>query len=159
VTQQGKPLSAAVDAIERGVRLDVGHGSGSFSFDVAERAISLGLRPHHISTDLHRGNINGPVYSLAVTMSKMLHLGVDLYEVIEASSLAPAACFGICEIGPVESGRPANLSVFRVVEREFVARDSYRGERTMSKLIEPRFAVVNGVLYEATNGLAEVARS
>lgn len=157
MTQQGQPLPAAVDAVARGVRLDVGHGSGSFSFDVAERALAAGLTPHHISTDLHRGNVNGPVYSLALTMSKLLWLGMDLYDVVKASSLTPATCFGIPEIGPVEEGRPANLSIFRLIDGEYRARDSYRGERTIDKLIEPRFAVVNGVVHEATSGLPEVA--
>jgi dihydroorotase len=153
ITQQAKPLPAVVDAIERGVLLDVGHGSGSFSFDVAEKALAAGLRPHHISTDLHRGNINGPVFSLALTMSKFLYLGMDLFDVVTSSSLAPAAAFGIDEIGLVAEGRPANLSIFRVLERSLGVRDSYHGERTINRLIEPRFAVVRGVVHAATSGL------
>jgi dihydroorotase len=147
VRRDGAALPALVDAVARGVRLDVGHGSGSFSFDVAERALALGLRPHHISTDLHRGNINGPVYSLALTLSKLLGLGMDLYEVIAAGSLNPAGTFGLDAIGPVEVGRPANLTVFRVVERELLVRDSYRGERRLNRLIEPAYAIVRGVAY------------
>ncbi len=153
MTQHGKPLPAILDALHRGVRLDVGHGSGSFSFHVAEKALAAGLRPHHISTDLHRGNIDGPVFSLALTMSKFLYLGMDLFDVIAASSVVPAAAFGIDVIGPVAEGRPANLSIFRVVNCSLKVRDSYRGERTIDRLIEPQFAIVNGTVHAATSGI------
>src|SRR5579885_3048268 len=100
-------IAAAREAADRGVRLDVGHGSGSFSFRRALAAIgNAGVLPDHISTDLHRGNVDGPVFSLALTMSKMLHLhpdprtaaGMDLFQVIAAASLNPAQTFGLGDL-------------------------------------------------------------
>ncbi|MHB8574369.1 MAG: amidohydrolase/deacetylase family metallohydrolase [Dehalococcoidia bacterium] len=149
ITRVGLVLPAIRNAVERGVRLDVGHGSGSFSFGVAERALAAGLKPHHISTDLHRGNVRGPVYSLALTLSKLLDLGMDLFEVIAAGSLSPARTFAIDEIGPVTAGRPANLTVFRLVNRPLTVRDSYRGERTLDRILEPAYAIIDGVPYPA----------
>ena len=52
------------DAQERGVLLDIGHGNASFSWTVAETAIAEGVMPDIISTDLHIGSCNGPVYDL-----------------------------------------------------------------------------------------------
>ena len=47
-----------------GVLLDVGHGTASFSFEVARRAIKLGILPHTISSDIYcRNRMNGPVHS------------------------------------------------------------------------------------------------
>jgi dihydroorotase len=162
LARDGKPIAAAREAITRGVRLDVGHGSGSFSFRRALAAIgTAGVMPDHISTDLHRGNVDGPVFSLALTMSKMLHLhpdtrtaaGMDLFEVIAAASLNPARTFGIEDvIARVAPGVPANLTVFRVVERELRVRDSERQEWPLPRLIVPRYAIVRGVAHEATRG-------
>ncbi|VEA07022.1 dihydroorotase [Salmonella enterica subsp. salamae] len=70
-------------ALARGVRLDVGHGTASLSFAVAKRAISLGILPHTISSDIYcRNRINGPVHSLANVMSKFLAIGMSLPQVI-----------------------------------------------------------------------------
>lgn len=163
LTRTGDRLIAAVrDAVDRGVRLDVGHGSGSFSFRRALAAIaSAGVAPHHISTDLHHGNVDGPVFSLALTLSKMLHLhpdprtetGMDLFQVIAAASLNPARTFGIDElIAGVAPGAPANLTVFGLLQRELRVQDSYRQEWTIPRLIVPRYAIVRGVAYAATRG-------
>ena len=43
---------------------DVGHGFGSFSYEVARTALGQGFQPHTISSDLHRYNIDGPVFDL-----------------------------------------------------------------------------------------------
>ena len=40
--------------------------------------------------DVHQGNVNGPVYDLATTLSKFLHLGVSLEEVIRRVTVNPA---------------------------------------------------------------------
>src|SRR5581483_1157917 len=123
---------------------------------------NAGAMPDHISTDLHRGNVDGPVFSLALTMSKMLHLhpdprteaGMDLFHVIAAASLNPAQTFSLGDlITRVAPSAPANLTVFQVVERELRVQDSERQEWTIPRLIVPRYAIVRGVPYEATRGV------
>ena len=70
LTPEGELRSAITRALQRGVRLDVGHGTASFSFDVARRAIAMGILPHSISSDIYcRNRIDGPVRSLALVMS------------------------------------------------------------------------------------------
>src|SRR5207237_2416070 len=86
ITRGGKILPAIADAVARGVLLDVGHGAGSFAWQTAERALGLGLAPHAISTDLHHGCVDGPVYSQVATMAKLLHLGMPLVEVVRAAT-------------------------------------------------------------------------
>jgi len=68
----GKANDFLFTARERGVRFDLGHGAGSFWFRNAVPAIRDGFPPDTISTDLHMGNINGPVVSMLNTMSKCL---------------------------------------------------------------------------------------
>src|SRR4029077_21238201 len=76
--ERGRVLPAVRTAVGRGVHLDVGHGAGSFAFDVAEKALKQDLLPGTISSDLHQYNVYGPVFDLATTLSKFLHLGLSL---------------------------------------------------------------------------------
>ena len=74
--------------------IDVGHGAGGFSFRAAEKALSEGVLPGTISSDLHIDNIEGPVYDLVTTMSKFMHLGMSLDDVISRCTEATARTIG-----------------------------------------------------------------
>lgn len=87
----GELRSSITRALHRGVRLDVGHGTASFSFEVARRAIALGILPHSISSDIYcRNRIDGPVRSLALVMSKFLAIGMTLPQVIDCVTVSAA---------------------------------------------------------------------
>ena len=153
VTRSGELRPSVVAAVERGVLLDVGHGSASFAWSTAEQALALGYPPHIISTDLHRGCVDGPVFSQVATMAKLLHLGLDLIDVIRAATLTPARALGIdSQFGRLAVGGPANLSVIEVVEREADLPDSEKQRRTVSKQIVARYTVVAGKVHEADLG-------
>ena len=62
----GKPNKFMFEARDRGIIFDVGHGAGSFWFRQAVPAIQNGFSPDSISTDLHTGNVNGPVIDIPV---------------------------------------------------------------------------------------------
>ncbi len=150
VTRQGEMLPAVAAAVERGVLLDVGHGSGSFAWATAERAVQLGYKPHVISTDLHRGCVNGPCYSLVKTMSKFLHLGMSLVEVVRASSPTPARALGLGgKYGKIVEGFPANLSVVELVDRTETMWDVEKQSREVTGVLEARYAVVDGKAHRA----------
>ena len=70
------------EARKRGVLFDVGHGSGSFTWRVARAALAQGFPPDTISSDIHTYNHAGPVHDLPRTLSKLLHLGMPLHDVI-----------------------------------------------------------------------------
>ena len=55
---------------------DVGHGQGSFDWEIAEICVENGFHPDIISTDLHSGNVSGLARDLPWVMSKFLHLGM-----------------------------------------------------------------------------------
>ena len=82
IDTDGKIIDVALDAKRRGVTFDVGHGAGSFSFNIAEKSLENGFLPDTISSDLHKYNINTPVFDLVTTMSKYLNMGVSLEEVL-----------------------------------------------------------------------------
>ncbi len=100
------------EAIARGVKMDVGHGGASFSFEVARAAIEQGLLPDAISTDIHAHNINGVVKDLPHVMAKFMSLGFSLKQVIKLTTCSPAAIFGRPDLGRIELGGEADLAVF-----------------------------------------------
>ena len=85
-----RAVPRGLQARERGVRFDVGHGVGSFSYQVARQAIAQGFPPDTISSDLHAHNVHGPAFDQATTLSKLLHAGMDLPDVIRATTATPA---------------------------------------------------------------------
>ena len=87
----GRVWPEAFAARERGILFDVGHGSGSFTWRVARAALAQGFPPDTISSDIHAYNHAGPVYDLPRTLSKLLHLGMPLGDVIAAATSRVAA--------------------------------------------------------------------
>lgn len=143
--EAGNPLEVLTDAVKRGVHLDVGHGTASFSFKVAEAARRHGIAPDTISTDIYRGNrLNGPVYSMASVLSKFLLLGYSLEQVIDAVTLRAAAWLGRPELGRIQVGDEANLTLFRVVREQAVLLDSEGKERVADQFIQAEGVVANG---------------
>ncbi|WP_436527844.1 amidohydrolase family protein [Actinoplanes sp. HUAS TT8] len=124
------PLGPAVHAAAgRGVRLDIGHGSGGFAFDVLEAQLAAGLRPSTISTDLHARSLYGPVFDLPTTMAKLLAAGLPLPEVIAAVTVQPARLLGLPG-GTLDVGAPADIAIFDVRDEEFPVVDAHRQVRT-----------------------------
>ena len=57
----GRLLEFVRRAWDRGLVLDIGHGTGSFSYEVAEALIAQGLLPDVISSDAHQLSVQGPI--------------------------------------------------------------------------------------------------
>ncbi|MER9679126.1 amidohydrolase/deacetylase family metallohydrolase [Mesorhizobium sp. M0184] len=132
----------AEDAARRGIVLDVGHGGASFSFDVARAALERGLPPKTISTDLHNRSLDGAVWDMATTMSKLLSLGMAFEDVVTASTTAPRRAIRLPADGLLEKGRPAEFTLFDLVEAELTVKDSQGATSTLHRLFEPRCAVL-----------------
>ena len=119
-----------IEGHNRGIVMDVGHGAGSFKFDVAQAAFEQGFFPDVISTDLYTSNINGPVFDLPTTMSKMLNLGMPLDDIIASTSAIPARVAGRDDLGTLRVNAGADIAVFELQEGTFEFRDSHRDVRS-----------------------------
>ncbi len=138
ITDDGKVLEAALEARRRGVNFDVGHGAGSFSFKVAEAAMSHGFTPATISSDVHRYNVRGPVFDLATTLSKFMHLGMSLDEVVRLGTQAPAEAIGRGDVvGSLKPGAAADVAIFRLKEGPVEFRDARGDVRHGDRVLEP----------------------
>ena len=114
-----KPNDFLFEARERGIIFDVGHGAGSFWFRQAIPAMAGGWKPDSISTDLHIGNINGPVTDMLTTMSKFLNMGMPLEELICRSTVTPAEEIGHPELGTLSEGAEADIAVLKLEQGRF----------------------------------------
>jgi dihydroorotase len=145
---RGRVLSAVRSAVAHGVHMDVGHGAGSFSFDTAEKAIRQDVLPGTISSDVHQFNVRGPVFDLATTLSKFLHLGLTLEQVIERATSNPAAVFGFRDgLGSLRTGGEADIAVFSLAEGNFEFTDSTGVARTGHRKLVPVATVKGGKVY------------
>jgi dihydroorotase len=145
---RGRVLPEVHKAVANGVHLDVGHGAGSFSFETAEKVLSQDLLPGTISSDVHQFNVNGPVFDLATTLSKFLHLGLTLEQVIERAATNPANTFGFPKgLGTLREGSEADVAVFALDEGDFEFVDSLRQKRIAHRRLRPVATVKAGRIY------------
>lgn len=141
----GEVLPECRTAIARGVRLDVGHGKGSFSYEVARTALRQGVLPDTISSDLHRYNLHGPVFDLATTVSKFLHLGLELPDALKRVTSTPASIIKMeKELGTLAVGAEADAVVFRMREGRRPVEDSIGRVEELSRWLEPVYVVKAG---------------
>jgi dihydroorotase len=123
-----KPNAFLFEARERGVIFDVGHGAGSFWFRQGIPAMRGGWTPDSISTDLHIGNVNGPVVDMITTMSKFLCFGMPLQETIYRSTVIPAREIGHPELGTLTEGAEADVAVIALERGRFAYTDCGRAK-------------------------------
>ena len=159
------------EAIARGVKVDVGHGS-HFSFDVARRALDAGIRPWTLGADLHGYNVRAPgarmserersgnpffgvaPFNLTVAMSELLALGLDLDEVVATVTANPAKMLGMeDEIGTLQPGREADVSVLQVLAGRFRLSDNSGGEVVAERLVVPAWCMKAGRVFPADSPL------
>jgi dihydroorotase len=144
----GRIRPAVLAARQRGVIFDVGHGGGSFSWDVCEAALAQDFPPTTISSDLHTYNVNGPVFDLVTTVSKFLHLGMPLVDAIDRVTAVPAGVIGHQgKLGTLQPGAEGDAVVLDLHEGAFPLTDSRGITRTGSLWLVPSAVVKAGRLY------------
>ncbi len=131
-TADGRILPAVLEARERGVIFDIGHGMGSFSFKTARTMLKNGFRPDCISSDVHALCIEGPAFDLLTTMSKFLCLDMPLAEVVRAATESPAKALKRPDLGTFAPGSVGDASILDLGEGAFDYVDS-TGERLVGR--------------------------
>ncbi|MFL5804175.1 MAG: amidohydrolase/deacetylase family metallohydrolase [Roseiflexaceae bacterium] len=145
IDERGAILEAARRAWDAGVIMDIGHGAGSFSFEVAEALMSAGYRPDVISSDIHQLSINGPMFDLPTCLSKFLHLGMTFPEAIRAATARPAEVLGLQnEIGTLRPGALADVALCTIQRGRFPLYDIHMNMRECTQLIRGAQTIVNG---------------
>ncbi len=113
--EKGNVKKAMWDAMKRGVRFDLSHGSNNFGYDMARQAISQGFVVETISTDLHGANYNRPGINLAGVMTKAIQAGIPLEEALKKVIINPSILLHCAPKDPtIEVGQTADITVFTV---------------------------------------------
>ena len=94
VGNDGKVKDFYLEAKEKGIKFDVGHGNNSFSFSMAVPALSQGFGPDTISTDLHRMSLHTSRVTMTEVMSKFLTMGMPIKDIVNKSTSEPAKLIG-----------------------------------------------------------------
>lgn len=142
----GRMAPLARELRARGVILDIGHGGGSFSYEVAEQAMAEGLPPDVISSDVHQLSVQGPMFDLPTTLAKFLNLGMSLYDVIDRATRRPAAAIGRPDLGTLAPGAPADIAIFRLERGDFSFYDSEMRKRAGELRLACAHTLVGGAI-------------
>jgi dihydroorotase len=150
VDEKGRLREAVRKADERGVVFDVGHANGHFDFNLVRRAMGDGLLPDIISTDLHgRMGPANPVVDMPTTLTKFLHLGLSLEQVVAACTINPARVIGWQDrLGNLEIGREADIAVLQFVDEPTKLRDCVGGEWNVNRRLAARWTIRQGELFQ-----------
>ena len=158
LTASGELRASVTRALKRGVRLDVGHGTASFSFEVARRAIAMGILPKTISSDIYcRNRIDGPVRSLALVMSKFLAIGMSLPQVVECVTASAADGLRLTQKGRLAVGYDADLTLFTLQHAPTLLVDAEKESLQADNILVPLAAIRAGKGYLTEQGSAENA--
>ena len=119
-----------------------------------------GVIPGTISSDLHHYNVHGPVFDLATTLSKFLHLGLTLEEVVARATAHPAKIFGFTQgLGTLHQGAEADVAVFSLDEGDFEFVDAMKKKRVGHRKLVPIATVKAGKIYGSASIPVEERKS
>jgi dihydroorotase len=171
VSEHGDVHPIVFEAMARGVRCDIGHGS-HFSFEVARKVLDTGLRPFTLGADLHGYNVKVPTvktdesvreanpffgiapFNLTVAMTELLTLGLTLPEIIAMVTMNPAEMLGMSDrLGSLQVGREADISVLAIEAGRFKLFDNSGVEVITDKLVRPVLCLRAGERFDADSPL------
>lgn len=125
VDDSGNVRRAVIEARERGILFDSGHGLTHFDFEVGRVLLEQGLVPDSLSTDISRTTYENLAPGLLTVLNKWLALGLDLVDGIAACTARPiAALFPDATFGQIAPGFDADLAILNREEGDFVYTDS-----------------------------------
>jgi dihydroorotase len=130
VTRDNQVRAEILDAHERGIIFDIGHGFGGFSFKSARAMLAEGILPDVISSDVHVLCIDGPAYDVLAVMSKFMALGMSLTEVIRATTENPAKALRREGLGTLAVGSAGDATVMELRD-ETMEHTDVSGEKLL----------------------------
>ncbi|RYH07537.1 amidohydrolase/deacetylase family metallohydrolase [Tropicimonas sp. IMCC6043] len=137
-----------LDARERGIIFDIGHGYGGFSFESGVVMLEEGIKPDVLSSDIHVLCVDGPAYDVLAVMSKFMALGMSLTEVIAATTVNPAKAVRRDDIGTLKVGSAGDATIIEEVGGRFTHTDAVGETVTTDRQLEHRGIVIGGAWWQ-----------
>ncbi len=150
--EDGHIKKCAWDALKRGVRFDLSHGSNNFSYEIAKKAIEQDFVVETISTDMHLRNYDRPGISLAGVMTKAVHAGIPVNDALEKVIMAPARLLHTKERpATITVGMKADITVYTVSELAEELPDSMGNKEICRTQIKDVATIIGSALYRSIN--------
>jgi dihydroorotase len=168
------------EAIARGLKIDVGHGS-HFSFKTARIVLDAGVMPDTLGADMHGYNTIVPPppgtpdwhpdesthifkgnerFSLVSAMSRMLALGIPLNHVVAmVTSNAARLARMEDEIGSLRIGGVADVSVLDDLRGRWALHDNEGTQVITDRMLRPAFCYRNGDRFDADAAILPTAKA
>lgn len=154
IDEKGKVRPFVMEAKERGILFDVGHGGAGFWFSEAIPALEQGLWPNSFGTDLHRFSMNAGMKDMLNVMSKYLSMGMPLEEVLLRATWNPAKSIRRDDLGNLSEGAVADIAVLRLREGNFGFIDAGGNRIEGNRRFEAELTLRAGKVVWDLNGLA-----
>lgn len=168
------------EAIARGLKIDVGHGS-HFSFRTARIVLDAGVLPDTLGADMHGYNTIVPPppgtpswhpdesthifkgnerFSLVSAMSSMLALGIPLAHVVAmVTSNAARLARMEDEIGSLRVDGVADVSVLDDLRGRWALHDNEGTQVITDRMLRPAFCYRNGERFDADAAILPTAKA
>jgi dihydroorotase len=89
------------------------------------------------------------MFDLPMTMTKLLALGMELPDIVTATTTTPARILGLAgEVGTIRVGAAGDVAISEVRDESFTIYDAHMQTRQAQKRIRNVATVVNGRLLE-----------
>ena len=144
-------LKEVVEAQRHGIIFDCAHVRNHFSFPMIAKALDQGFLPDTISTDLTLTSATkGPVWDITTTMSKLLHFGMALDDIVVRATAAPAKILGYeGTVGTLRPGAHADIALIERRNGNVDLTDSDGNTVTARERLVTRMTLKDGrVTYE-----------
>ena len=149
IDEKGNILPCVLEARDRGVIFDLSHGTNAYCYETAEAAWKAGFFTDTVSSDLHGGNLHGPVFNLGVVMTKVRGLtGMSWNRILNKTVAEPVRLQNITgKALEIREGEKADMTVFRIENGAFTYPDSKKELRTFNEKIEAVYTCLNDKVY------------
>ena len=179
VNRAGKVHPIVKEALARGLKVDVGHGS-HFSFKMARIALDAGIMPDTLGADMHGYNTKVPKprgtpdkhsddahmfagetrFSLASTMTAMLACGLTIEQIVPMVTSNCAKLAGMEDtIGTLRPGVEADVSVLHDDRGRWVLQDNEKTQVVTDRMLTPAFCLRAGKRFDADASILPVAQA
>lgn len=169
VNKEGQVHPIVREAIDRGLKIDVGHGS-HFSYRMAQIALDAGIEPDTLGADMHGYNTHVPApagtpkehsdgehmffgkqrFSLTSAMTAMLALGMPINKVVSMCTDKVVDVFGLpAELGSLSVGNPADITVLHDDRGQFALRDNEDTQLIGQRRLRPALCLRDGQRFDA----------
>jgi dihydroorotase len=152
--EKGKIRSCVLEARNKGIRFDVGHGGAMFHFNVAVPALKQGLLPDSFGSDLHRFSMNSGMKNMLDIMSKYLNMGMNIQDIIFRATWNSAQSVRRSDLGQLTEGSEADIALLRIRKGTFGFIDASGNRLDGDSRFEAELTIRAGKIVYDQNGIA-----